>query len=376
MKVMTILGTRPELIRLSCVIAELDRSVDHVLVHTGQNADPRLSDVFFADFGLRAPDHRLALPAGGFGAVVGALLAAVDNLLAAERPDALLVLGDTNSALSVLPAKRRKIPIFHLEAGNRCRDPNVPEEINRRIVDHTADVNIAYSEAARRNLLAEGLDPQLSLALGSPLDEVLARHRPRIEASDVLARMALPPGGYFLASVHRAETVDHPARLAAAFGALQALAAEDGRPVLVSVHPRTRDALARSGLSAEGADTGLRFSPPFGFFDYVHLQTKAACVLSDSGSLSEEAALIGFPAVALRETHERLEAMDAAVTILAPPRADTVLPAARLAIRHAATRRARPEVADYRAPDFAQALCRLIVSHAPYVDTYVWRKPP
>ncbi|GAB5377027.1 MAG: UDP-N-acetylglucosamine 2-epimerase (non-hydrolyzing) [Acuticoccus sp.] len=374
---MTILGTRPELIRLSRVIAEFDRAFHHVLVHTGQNSGPGLIDVFLADFGLRAPDHTLAINGGGFGATVGRLLEATDALLARETPDALVVLGDTNSALAVLPAKRRKIPIFHIEAGNRCRDPNVPEEINRRIVDHTSDVNIAYSDAARRNLLAEGLDPQLCLRLGSPLDEVLAACRPRIDACEILARLDLAPGGYFVASLHRAETVDDPARLAAAFDALVALGAMEARPVVVSVHPRTRDALARAGHCPDAlARAGLRLCDPFGFFDYVHLQRHAACVLSDSGSLSEEAALLGFPAVALRETHERLEAMDAATTILAPPRPETVPPAVRLAMRHAREGPGRASVDDYRAPDFAQALARLVMSHIPYVNTYVWRKPP
>ncbi len=374
MKILTVVGTRPEIIRLSRVIVELDKASTHVLVHTGQNSDPGLGEIFFADFGLRAPDHRLRIPGGSFGASLGGLLAEVDRVLEAERPDAFLVLGDTNSCLSVIPAKRRKIPIFHVEAGNRCYDPNVPEEINRKIVDHTADVNIAYSEAARRNLLAEGLDPQLCLCLGSPLDEVLAHARPRIDASDILSRLGLVRGGYFLASLHRAETVDEPARLAAAIDALATLRRQGERPVILSTHPRTRGALARGGNDAAAQADALPLCDPFGFYDYVHLQENAACVLSDSGSLSEEAALLGFPAVALRETHERLEAMDAAATILAPPRAETVLPAVALAMRHAAENSHRAVVADYRAPSFSQALCRLIFSHTAYVNTKVWGK--
>jgi len=333
MKVLTVVGTRPEIIRLSRTIPELDASVVHVLVHTGQNHDPALSDVFFADFALRAPDHHLGVAGGTPGEVVGAVIARTDAVLEAERPDAFLVLGDTNSCLSAIAAKRRRIPVFHVEAGNRCYDDTVPEEVNRRIIDHASDVNIAYSGAARRNLLAEGLHPQRCLALGSPLDEVLRHAARRIEGSTILRTMAVSPGGYFLASLHRAETVDEPARLGAAIEALEALGDAHGRPVLLSAHPRTRAALDRLGRRVGDA---VRPCTPFGFFDYVRLEKDAACVLSDSGSLAEEASLLGFPAVALRRTHERLEAMDRATTILAGHDRATILPAAALAMRHAA----------------------------------------
>ncbi|MEO1104613.1 MAG: UDP-N-acetyl glucosamine 2-epimerase [Pseudomonadota bacterium] len=372
MKVLTVVGTRPEIIRLSATIAELDQSVEHILVHTGQNHDPGLSDVFFAEFGLRPPDHHLGIGGGTAAEAIAAIITGTDAILAQEEPDAFLCLGDTNSCLSVIPAKRRKIPIFHAEAGNRCYDLNVPEEVNRRIVDHTADVNIAYAEPARRNLLAEGLDPQLCLTLGSPLSEVLAKARSRIDASTVLGRLDVAPNGYFLASVHRAETVDDPARLAQVLAGLRALSAAHARPVLVSTHPRTRARINDANVSINTTD--VRYCPPFGFFDYICLQENAACVLSDSGSLSEEAGLLGFPAVALRETHERLEAMDRATTILAGRKLDDILRATKIAMRH--HREASPlgKVPAYDAPAFSKALVRTILSHTSYVNTRVWRK--
>ncbi|MEM0906047.1 MAG: UDP-N-acetyl glucosamine 2-epimerase [Pseudomonadota bacterium] len=367
---MTVVGTRPELIRLSRTIGELDRSVDHILVHTGQNYDPRLSEIFFKDLGVRAPDHHLNIAAASPGEAIGAIIAQTDKVLAQEMPDAMLVLGDTNSCLSVIPAKRRKIPIFHAEAGNRCYDVNVPEEINRKIVDHTSDINIAYSEAARRNLLAEGLPPQLCFVLGSPLDEVLTAHCARIAQSNIVTEQSLTKGEYFVASVHRAETVDDPKRLEMMIAALDQLSTATSKPVILSTHPRTRAALERAPTPPPASITCC---PPFGFVDYIRLQKDAACVLSDSGSLPEEAALVGFPAVALRQTHERLEAMDQAVTILAGRHGDDIVAAALLAMRqHQSGRRTRP-VNAYVAPNFSQDIVRIILSYTPYVNTYTWR---
>ncbi|MEM8663755.1 MAG: UDP-N-acetyl glucosamine 2-epimerase [Pseudomonadota bacterium] len=372
MKVLTVVGTRPEIIRLSATIAELDRCVEHVLIHTGQNHDPALSDVFFQEFGLRAPDRHLGIEATSAAEAIAAIIARTDEVLAEEMPDAFLCLGDTNSCLSVIPAKRRRIPIFHAEAGNRCYDPNVPEEINRKIVDHTSDVNIAYSEAARRNLLAEGLHPQLCLTLGSPLCEVLEHARPRIDAATVLRDLNLAPGAYFLASVHRAETVDDPARLAQVLASLDALSAAHALPVLISTHPRTRARLGQADGMPDAPN--LRFCPPFGFAHYIALQENAACVLSDSGSLSEEASLLSFPAVALRNTHERLEAMDNAVTILAGLHVDDILRASAVAMRHHREGTPLTPVAAYAAPAFSKALTRTILSHTRYVNTKVWGK--
>ncbi|MEM9221683.1 MAG: UDP-N-acetylglucosamine 2-epimerase (non-hydrolyzing) [Pseudomonadota bacterium] len=372
MKIFTVVGTRPEIIRLSRTIPELDATAEHILVHTGQNHDPALSDIFFEEFGLRRPDHHLGVKAATAAEAIAAIIARVDATLETERPDAFLCLGDTNSCLSVIPAKRRKIPIFHVEAGNRCYDPNVPEEINRKIVDHTSDVNIAYSEAARRNLLAEGLDPQRCLVLGSPLYEVLAHAAELIANSAILGELNLAPGAYFVASLHRAETVDEPARLAELLSGLSALAAAHAYPVLISTHPRTRE---RLGMVERDLDMrNLRFCAPFGFADYIALQKNAACVLSDSGSLSEEAALLSVPAVALRDTHERLEAMDRAVTILAGVRADTILRAVQTAMRHHKEGATPTHVSDYHAPAFSKTLARTVLSHTPYVNANVWRK--
>jgi UDP-N-acetylglucosamine 2-epimerase (non-hydrolysing) len=310
MKVMTVVGTRPEIIRLAAVMRRLDATawVDQVLVHTGQNWDHQLNGVFFEEMGLRLPDHVLDVDVSSLGATLGDILRRTETVLAEEQPDAFLVLGDTNSALSVIMAKRRHVPTYHMEAGNRCFDQNVPEELNRKIVDHAADFNLAYTEHARRNLLAEGLHPRRVIVTGSPMREVLDLYRDQIEASTALASMEVEPGEFFLVSAHREENVDSPERLSMLVASLNAVAERWERPVLVSTHPRTKKRL--------DADPGLRrhelvrFHPPFGFMDYNKLQTQAACVLSDSGTISEESTMLGFAAITLRSSIERPEALD------------------------------------------------------------------
>ena len=308
LKVMTVVGTRPELIRLSRVIHRLDETVDHVLVHTGQNYDYSLNEVFFRDLGIREPDHMLGVDTSSLGAVLGGTLVAAERVMLEEKPDAVLVLGDTNSCISAVMARRLRIPVYHMEAGNRCFDENVPEETNRKLVDHVADFNLVYTEHARRNLLAEGLHPRRIIKTGSPMREVLDAYRGEILESDVLERLGLTEGGYFLVSAHREENVDHPDRLRALLDCLVAVREAYALPVFVSTHPRTRKRL--ESLPEWAEPEGITFSDPLGFHDYNRLQLSAACCLSDSGTIAEESTLLGFPAVTLRDSIERPEALD------------------------------------------------------------------
>lgn len=309
-KVMTVVGTRPEIIRLSRVISRLDETVDHVLVHTGQNWDPMLSDVFFEELELRKPDRFLNVDTSSLGRVLGGVLAGVEEAIKEERPDALLVLGDTNSCIAALMARRMKVPVYHMEAGNRCFDLNVPEETNRRMVDHVSDFNLVYTEHARRNLLAEGLHPRRIMHTGSPMREVLEYYQPKIEASRVLEQVELKPNEYFLVSAHREENVDNLDRLEQLLNCLKTVRDRWRLPVLVSTHPRTRKRLEVSAID-HGSLENIVFHEPFGFFDYVRLQMSARCTLSDSGTISEESAILRFPAVTLRDSIERPEALDA-----------------------------------------------------------------
>ncbi|MBM7798542.1 UDP-N-acetylglucosamine 2-epimerase (non-hydrolyzing) [Microlunatus panaciterrae] len=307
---MTIVGTRPELIRLSRVITRLDETVDHVLVHTGQNYDYALNEVFFQDLGIRKPDHLLGVDTSSLGRVLGETLIRAEEVLTQERPDAVLVLGDTNSCIAAVMAKRMRIPVYHMEAGNRCFDENVPEETNRRLVDHVADFNLVYTEHARRNLLAEGLHPRRILLTGSPMREVLNAYQQQIEASDVLDRLGLVENGYFLVSAHREENVDSPERLRMLLECLVAVREKWDLPVYVSTHPRTRKRL--EALPDWSEPEGITFHEPFGFHDFNRLQLGAACVLSDSGTIAEESTILGFPAITLRDSIERPEALDTA----------------------------------------------------------------
>ncbi|RZT77494.1 UDP-N-acetylglucosamine 2-epimerase (non-hydrolysing) [Micromonospora violae] len=314
-RIMTVVGTRPEIIRLSRVIARLDDTVDHTLVHTGQNWDSALSDVFFKELRVREPDRFLRVDTSSLGRVLGGVLVGMEAAIAEERPDALLVLGDTNSCIAALMARRMRVPVYHMEAGNRCFDLNVPEETNRRLVDHVADFNLVYTEHARRNLLAEGLHPRRILHTGSPMREVLEHYREPIANSTILRQLELTSGRYFLVSAHREENVDHPERLRRLLDCLVAVRNRWGFPVLVSTHPRTRKRLEALAPDATALD-GIAFHDPFGLLDYVHLQAEAYCTLSDSGTISEEAAILGFPAVTLRESIERPEALDAGGIIM------------------------------------------------------------
>ncbi|MDM0004452.1 UDP-N-acetylglucosamine 2-epimerase (non-hydrolyzing) [Variovorax sp. J22G73] len=374
LKVMTVVGTRPEIIRLSRVLARLDEHCDHVLVHTGQNYDYELNQVFFDDLGVRKPDHFLNSAANASSAAhtIGNLIIAVDQVLGEVQPEAMLVLGDTNSCLSVIPAKRRKIPIFHMEAGNRCFDQRVPEETNRRIVDHTADVNLTYSTIARDYLLREGLPPDLVIKTGSPMFEVLTHYRPRIEASDVLQRLGLQSEQYFVVSAHREENIELPQSFAKLVAVLNAVAEDHGMPVIVSTHPRTQKRIDA---------TGARFHPqvrllkPLGFHDYVKLQLSARATLSDSGTINEESSILNFPALNLREAHERPEGMEEAAVMMVGLEVDRVRQG--LAILQSQPRgdaRGLRQVADYSMPNVSDKVLRIVHSYTDYVNRVVWKK--
>ncbi|MDQ4214244.1 non-hydrolyzing UDP-N-acetylglucosamine 2-epimerase [Microbacterium sp. ASV81] len=329
LKVLTVVGTRPEIIRLSATIKLLDEHTEHVLVHTGQNYDYELNEVFFEDLGLRKPDHFLEADTSSLGAALGSILAKIEKVLIVERPDAFLVLGDTNSCISAVMAKRMRIPVFHMEAGNRSFDENVPEETNRRLVDHVSDYNLVYTEHARRNLLAEGIHPARILLTGSPMREVLEQNREQIEASDAVERMGLNPGEYFLVSLHREENVDSPSRLRSAIDALVELSVEYELPVLVSTHPRTRKRLEALGIAENDR---VRYHVPFGFHNYCKLQLESKLVLSDSGTISEESSLLGFPAITLRDFIERPEALDAGAIVTSGVARNEILDSVRIAL--------------------------------------------
>jgi UDP-N-acetylglucosamine 2-epimerase len=330
LKVMTIVGTRPELIRLSRVIARLDATVNHVLVHTGQNYDFTLNEVFFRDLGIRKPNHLLGVDTSSLGRVLGETLIRTEEVLLQEKPDAVLVLGDTNSSIAAVMAKRMRIPVYHMEAGNRCFDENVPEETNRRLVDHVADFNLVYTEHARRNLLSEGLHPRRILLTGSPMREVLNEYLPQIQTSDILEQLSLTEGGYFLVSAHREENVDSPTRLQLLLDCLIAVREKWGLPVYVSTHPRTRKRL--EALPAWTEPEGIVFHEPFGFHDFNRLQLSAACVLSDSGTIAEESTILGFPAITLRDSIERPEALDTGGIVMTDLNAHDVVNAVTLAM--------------------------------------------
>ncbi len=364
MKVMTIVGTRPEIIRLSRVLIRLDETVDHVLVHTGQNYDYTLNGVFFDDLGLRAPDHFLEVDTSSLGRVLGETLIKVEQVLLEERPDAVLILGDTNSSIAAVMAKRMRIPVYHMEAGNRCFDENVPEETNRRLVDHVADFNLVYTEHARRNLLAEGIHPRRILKTGSPMREVLQAYRAQIDASTVLADRGLEPGGYLLVSAHREENVDSPDRLRQLLAGLHAVQADQELPVFVSTHPRTRKRL--EALSEWMKSPNITFSNPLGFHDYNKLQLNAACVLSDSGTIAEESSILNFPAITLRDSIERPEALDTGAITMTGLDAKDIVTAVALVRQNASSNQGPGDIpkdynvsnASYRAVNFIMSTAR------------------
>ncbi len=374
LRVMSVVGTRPELIRLSRVLARLDEFCDHVLVHTGQNYDYELNQVFFDELQIRRPDHFLDAAGPTAAQTIGRLIAAVDGVLEASRPEALLVLGDTNSCLAVIAAKRRQVPIFHMEAGNRCFDQRVPEETNRRIVDHTADINLTYSAIAREYLLREGFPPDRVIRTGSPMFEVLEHYRPGIDASDVLRRLDLEPGRYFLVSAHREENVDGERTFARLVEVLNMLAADHGLPVIVSTHPRT---MKRVGETGARFHDGVRLLKPLGFFDYVHLQRAARAVLSDSGTITEESSILNFPALNIREAHERPEGMEEAAVMMVGLDIERVRQGlAILATQPRGAERGLPLVQDYRVPNVSDKVVRIIHSYTDYVNRVVWHRHP
>lgn len=372
LRVMTVVGTRPEVIRLARVIAKLDLHAEHILVHTGQNYDYELNDIFFRDLEIRHPDHFLNAAGANGAETIGKVIIAADAVLGETKPDALLVLGDTNSCMAVLPAKRRMIPVFHMEAGNRCFDQRVPEEINRRIVDHTADINLTYSSIAREYLLREGLPPEMVIKTGSPMHEVLTYYREGIENSDVLDRLGLEENRFFVVSAHREENIESDQNFSKLIALLNALAETYRLPVVVSTHPRTRK---RVDATRAHFDDRVRLLKPLGFKDYNRLQMSARAVLSDSGTITEESSILNFPALNIREAHERPEGMEEASVMMVGLELERALQAlAILDTQPRGSERLLRQVADYSMPNVSEKVVRIIHSYTDYVRRVVWKK--
>ena len=374
LKIVSVVGTRPEIIRLSRVLAILDDHCEHILVHTGQNYDYELNQIFFDDLGIRKPNYFLnsAADSNGSAQTIGSLIIAVDRVLADLQPEAMLVLGDTNSCLSVIPAKRRKIPIFHMEAGNRCFDMRVPEEINRRIIDHTADINLTYSTIARDYLLREGLPPDQVIKTGSPMYEVLHHYLPQIQASSILVRLGLEEQGYYVVSAHREENIESEQTFVKLVNVLNALAEDNNLPVVVSTHPRTQRRIVASGIEFHPR---VQLLKPLGFFDYVKLQTSAKAVLSDSGTINEESSILNFPALNLREAHERPEGMEEASVMMVGLEINRVRQGLDiLSSQLRGAKRSMRLVADYSMPNVSDKVLRIIHSYTDYVNRVVWKK--
>lgn len=372
-KVMTIVGTRPELIKMSRVIAELEKHTQHILVHTGQNYDYELNQIFFDDLEIRKPDYFLNAAGANAAQTIAQVIMKADEVFEQEKPDALLLYGDTNSCLAIIPAKRRKIPVFHMEAGNRCFDQRVPEELNRKVLDHLSDINMVLTEHARRYLLAEGIKAETIIKTGSHMREVLDFYQPKIDQSDILPRLSLEAGKFFLVSAHREENVDSPEALHDLVETLDALAKKYGYPVLVSTHPRT---LKRLEESAHGPlDSRIIFSKPFGFIDYIKLQMEAFCVLSDSGTITEEASLLNLSAITLRNAHERPEGMDVGTLIMSGLKSERVIEAIEIVTSQRAEN-PRPvlSVADYENPHVSKQVVRVVASYIDYINRVVWSK--
>ena len=369
---MTIVGTRPELIKMSRVIAELDKFAQHVLVHTGQNFDYELNQIFFDDLEIRKPDHFLEAVGENAAQTIAHVIMKSDEILAIEKPDAVLLYGDTNSCMAVISAKRRKIPVFHMEAGNRCFDQRVPEELNRKVLDHLSDINLVLTEHARRYLIAEGVRPETIIKTGSHMDEVLKYYMHNIEKSNVMSRLSFKRGQFFLVSAHREENVDTPQSLRDLLVTLNALAEAYGFPILVSTHPRTRKRL--DSLGKMEINSLIDFVKPMGFFDFVKLQTEAKCVISDSGTITEEASLLNFPAITIRYANERPEGMDEGILIMSGLKSTEVLDAVKVVceqfVEHGPSRR----VGDYLAPDVSRKIVRIVMSYTGYVNRTVWQK--
>lgn len=373
LKVMTLVGTRPELIKMSRVIAELDKQVQHILVHSGQNYDFELNQVFFDDLEIRKPDHFLGAAGDSAAKTIAEVIAKADEVFELEKPDALLLYGDTNTCLAIIAAKRRKIPVFHMEAGNRCFDQRVPEELNRKVLDHLSDINMVLTEHARRYLIAEGIRPETIIKTGSHMEEVLDYYMPRIQASDVLQREGLGEDKFFIVSAHREENVDTPENLRDLLATLRALADKYQYPIIVSTHPRTRKRLEALGESLE--HPLIRFAKPFGLLDYIKLQMSAFCVLSDSGTITEEASLLNLPAITIRNAHERPEGMDEGTLIMSGLKKERVLDAVRVVTsQHERDRRVIPVVRDYQAGPVSKQVVRVVLSYTDYINRTVWSK--
>jgi UDP-N-acetylglucosamine 2-epimerase len=369
MKIMTVVGTRPELIRLSRVIDQLDKQFQHTLVHTGQNFDFELNQVFFEELEIRQPDYFLEAAGGSAAQTIAKVIEKIDGLLEEIEPDAVLILGDTNSGLCVIPAKRRHIPIFHMEAGNRCFDLRVPEEINRKVIDHLSDINLPYTENARRNLLAEGLPADQIFVTGSPMVEVIDFYQKKIENSRIVESLGLEPKKFFVASFHREENVDKPERLETLLRSMNALAEEYGFPIVLSVHPRTRKKLEQTKIVL---DTRIRDLKPLGFFDYIKLQQSALCTLSDIGTITEESAICGFPAVTLRDTHERPEGMDSGVLVMTGISESAVLSGIKIVTSQFEAGKIPTRPSDYQNSDVSWKVVKLMQSYIPYVNRRTW----
>ena len=372
LKVVSVVGTRPEIIRLSRVLAKLDEHCEHILVHTGQNYDYELNQIFFDDLNIRKPDVFLNAASANAAGTIGNIIISIDAVLDDVKPDAMLVLGDTNSCMAVIPAKRRKIPIFHMEAGNRCFDMRVPEEINRKIVDHTADVNLTYSSIAREYLLREGLAPDLVIKTGSPMFEVLQHYSAKIENSDVLERLNLVAGKYFLVSAHREENIDFEANFSKLVTTLNSIAESYQLPIIVSTHPRTQKRIDAVGVSF---NEHIRLLKPLGFTDYNKLQVSAKAVISDSGTINEESSILNFPAINIREAHERPEGMEEGAVMMLGLDVERVLQGLQvLETQGRGEDRTLRQVADYSMPNVSDKIVRIIHSYTDYVNRVVWKK--
>ena len=373
MKVMTIVGTRPEIIKLSRVIDELNKFVDHVLVHTGQNYDYELNEVFFENLGVPKPNHFLEAVGKNVAHTIGNVIAKADDVMEAEQPDAILLYGDTNSCLAVIAAKRRKIPVFHFEAGNRCFDQRVPEELNRKIVDHLSDINMPLTEHARRYLLAEGIRPDTIVKTGSPMKEILLHHMEEIQSSDVLARLEVQPQKFFIVSAHREENIDSPQNFSDMLDSLNAITKKYDMPVIVSTHPRTRIKLEE--LGRDDMDPRVQFLKPMGFFDYVKMQMEAYCVISDSGTITEESSILNFPAITIRQAHERPEGMDEGVLIMTGLKKEDVMHSIDVVVsQFDYENRNFKLVADYDVDNFSKKVSRIVLSYTNYINRTTWRK--
>jgi UDP-N-acetylglucosamine 2-epimerase len=374
LKVMTIVGTRPELIKMSRVISEFDEHTKHILVHTGQNYDYELNQIFFDDLGIRVPDYFLEANSETVAHTIARVIERSYEVMSRENPDAVLLYGDTNSCLSVISAKRLKIPVFHMEAGNRCFDQRVPEELNRKVLDHLSDINLVLSEQARNNLLAEGIRSETIMKTGSHMREVLDYYMPRISESDILLRLNLQPNKYLIVSAHREENVEVPEKLEKFIHIINALAENYDCPIIVSTHPRTRKKLAEMGAIGI-LHKHIKMMKPFGFFDYIKLQCEALCVISDSGTIAEESSILNLPSVTIREAHERPESMDNGIMIMADMNKESVLDAIRIVlIQHNKINRVMQPVADYEGGAVSKKLLRIVVSYIGYINRTVWKK--